>query len=116
MPDRPFLNDGGATHPGARAVVHPGVRSGELTVLYRVVSETAETFTLDDGYTYDKRTSTVRGPDGRTALNSRMAVTEGSAMFGAWLTMTHHPRWQGLLSQLRRRRREGSGPHPESRP
>ncbi len=104
MPDRPFINDGGATHPGARALVHPGVRSGELTVRYTVVSETTETFTLDDGYTYDKQTSAVRGPAGRTALNTRMAVTEGSAMFGAWLSLARSSRLPGPLDWLMRRR------------
>lgn len=104
MPAQTSINLGGATHPGARAVVHPGLRSDEHTVLYRVVSETAETFTLDDGYTYDKRTSMVRGPAGRTALHSRMAVTEGSAMFGAWRSMARCPRSQGRLGRLMRRR------------
>ena len=107
MPDRNHLNHHGATHPGARALVHPGVRTGEITVPYTVVSETAETFTLDDGYTYDKRTSAVLGPDGRTALHRRMAVTEGSAMFGAWMSVARPSRWParlGRLGRLMRRR------------
>lgn len=104
MPDRNHLNHAGATHPGARALVHPGVRSEEITVLYTVVSETDESFTLDDGYTYDKHTSAVRGPDGRTALNGRMAVTEGSAMFGAWMSVARPSRWPTRLRRLMRRR------------
>ena len=103
MPDRNHLNHDGATHPGARALVHPGVRSGEITVLYTVVNETSETFTLDDGYTYDKRTSAVLGPDGRTALHRRMAVTEGSAMFGAWMSVARPTRWPSRLRRLIRR-------------
>jgi hypothetical protein len=104
MSDRPFLNDGGATYPGARALVHPGVRTGELTVRYTVVRETTETFTLDDGYTYDKQTSTVRGPAGRTALNTRMAVTEGSLMFGAWLSLARSSHWPHPLRWRRKPR------------
>lgn len=104
MPHRTSLNRDGATHPGARAVVHPGMRTGELTVLYTVVSETAETFTLDDGYTYDKLTSMARGPNGRTALHDRMAVTEGSVMFGAWRSLARPSRRFRLMDLLSRRR------------
>jgi hypothetical protein len=57
-------NHGGATHPGARAIVHPAAKSDEHVVRYRVVAESDEHITLDDGYTYDKRTGVVRGPAG----------------------------------------------------
>ena len=87
-----------------RALVRPGVRSDELTVLYTVVSETSETFTLDDGYTDDEQPSAVRGAAGRSALNSRMAVTEGSVMFGAWLSLTRSSPWPHPLRWLRKPR------------
>ncbi|MFI7582817.1 hypothetical protein ACH9DO_03375 [Kocuria sp. M1N1S27] len=84
MADLFDLNHGGATHPGARAAVHPGADPGEHVVLYSVVAETAEHIVLDDGFTYDKRTGVVQGPAGRTTLQDRMAATEGSAMFDSW--------------------------------
>jgi hypothetical protein len=77
------FNHGGATHPGARAIVHPAAESDEHVVRYRVVAETKEHITLDDGYTFDKRTGVIRGPAERPALQNRLVATEGSAMFAA---------------------------------
>lgn len=91
MADLFDLNHGGATHPGARAAVHPGADPGEHVVLYTVVAETAEHIVLDDGFTYDKRTGVVRGPAGRTTLQDRMAATEGSAMFASWSRTARRP-------------------------
>lgn len=84
MADILDFNHGGATHPGARAVVHPAADSDEHVVLYTVITETDEHIILDDGYTYDKRTGVVQGPAGRPTLQNRVAVTEGSAMFASW--------------------------------
>lgn len=100
MADLFDLNDGGTTRPGTRAVVHPGAASGAHVVLYRVVAETGEHVTLDDGYTYDKRTGAVCGPAGRSTLQNRMAVTEGSAMFAAWSRIARAPHPQGAHSLL----------------
>lgn len=85
------FNYGGATHPGARAIVHPAAQSDEHVVRYVVVAVTEQHFTLDDGYTYDKRTGVVRGPAGRPALHNRVAATEGSAMYAAWSRTAHTP-------------------------
>lgn len=94
MSDLFDLNHGGATHPGARAIVHPGAVSDEHVVRYSVAAESDEHITLDDGCTYDKRTGAVRGPAGRPALQNRLAVTEGSAMFASWSRIAVVPnRW-----------------------
>ncbi|MEX5303281.1 hypothetical protein [Kocuria sabuli] len=92
MADLFDFNHGGATHPGARAIVHPGADSGEHVVRYSVVAEGDEHITLDDGYTYDKRTGAVRGPAGRPTIQNRRAVTEGSAMFASWSRIAVAPR------------------------
>lgn len=92
MADLFDLNHAGATHRGARAIVHPGADSDEHVVRYSVVAESDEHITLDDGYTYDKRTGAVRGPAGRPALQNRLAVTEGSAMFASWSRIAVVPR------------------------
>ncbi|KLU08490.1 hypothetical protein [Kocuria sp. SM24M-10] len=84
MADLFDFNHGGATRPGARAIVHPGADSGEHMVRYHVVTETKDCITLDDGYTYDKRTGVVQGPGGRPTLQNRVVVTEGSVMFASW--------------------------------
>jgi hypothetical protein len=106
MADLFNFNDGGATHPGARAVVHPGADSGVHVVQYRVVAETQEHIILDDGYTYDKRSGAVRGPAGRPTLQNRVAVTEGSAMFASW------SRIAGVPHRWRRRPTPSGGPAP----
>ena len=92
------FNHGGATHPGARAIVHPGADSDEHVVLYCVVTETEEHITLDDGYTYDKYTGVVQGPGGRPTLQNRLAVTEGSAMFASWSRIARMPHRQATHS------------------
>lgn len=92
MADLLDFNHGGATHPGARAAVHPGADSGEHVVLYTVVAETDEHIVLDDGFTYDKRTGVVQGPAGRPTLQNRMTATEGSAMFASWSPIAQQPR------------------------
>lgn len=84
MADLFDFNHGGATHPGARAIVHPAADSDRHAVRYRVVTETDEHIVLDDGYTYDKRTGVMCGPAGRPTLQNRMVATEGSAMFASW--------------------------------
>lgn len=86
------FNHGGATHPGARAIVHSAAESDEHVVRYVVLAATEEHITLDDGYTYDKRTGMVRGPAGRPALQNRLAATEGSAMFAAWSRTAQAPK------------------------
>lgn len=91
MADLFDFNHGGATHPGARAIVHPGADADEHVVRYRVVAETEKHITLDDGFTYDKRSGAVRGPAGRPALHNRLAVTEGSAMFACWARTAEVP-------------------------
>jgi hypothetical protein len=91
MADLFDFNHGGATHPGAHAVVHPGADSAEHVVRYTVVAETQQHITLDDGYTYDKFTGVVRGPAGRPTLQDRLAVTEGSAMFDSWSAIAGDP-------------------------
>ena len=60
-------------------------------VLYTVVAETPVHLTLDDGYTYDKRSGVVLGPAGRPTLQNRLAVTEGSAMFDSWSSIARAP-------------------------
>ena len=92
MADLFDFNHGGATHPGARAAVHPGAGSGEHAVLYTVVTETERHIVLDDGFTYDKRTGVVQGPAGRPTLQNRMTATEGSAMFASWSRTAQRPR------------------------
>lgn len=84
MADLFDFNHGGATHPGARAIVHPAADYDRHAVRYRVVTETDEHIVLDDGYTYDKRTGVVCGPAGRPTLQNRVVATEGSAMFDSW--------------------------------
>ncbi|MFI7495779.1 hypothetical protein ACH9D2_13830 [Kocuria sp. M4R2S49] len=91
MADLFDFNHGGATHPGARAAVHPGADFGEHVVLYTVVAETDEHIVLDDGFTYDKRTGVVLGPSGRPTLQNRMTATEGSAMFASWSGIARLP-------------------------
>lgn len=91
MADLFDFNHGGATHPGAHAVVHPGADCAEHVVLYTVVTETQQHITLDDGYTYDKFTGVVRGPAGRPTLQDRLAATEGSAMFDSWSAIAQEP-------------------------
>ena len=100
------FNHGGATHPGARAIVHPAAKSGEHVVRYLVVTETEKHIVLDDGYTYDKRSGVVQGPAGRLALQNRLMVTEGSAMFASWSPLARVPRGQ------HRYRTPGCGPAP----
>ena len=99
-------NRGGATHPGARAIIHSAADSEEHVVRYRVVAEAEEHSTLNDGYTYDKRTGAVRGPAGRPALQHQLTATEGSAMLasrsrtaGASRRQRPHatPSYEGLL-------------------
>ena len=92
MADLFDFNHGGATHPGARAAVHPGADSGEHVVLYTVVAETDAHIVLDDGFTYDKRTGVVQGPAGRPTLQNRVTATEGSAMFASWAGIAQLPR------------------------
>ncbi len=92
MADLFDFNHGGATHPGARAAVHPGADPGEHVVLYTVVAETEDHIVLDDGFTYDKRTGVVQGPAGRRTLQNRVAATEGSTMFAAWARLARPPR------------------------
>ena len=92
MADLFDFNHGGATHPGARAAVHPGAGSGEHAVLYTVVTETERHIVLDDGFTYDKRTGVVQGPAGRPTLQNRVTATEGSAMFASWSEIARQPR------------------------
>ena len=67
MADLFDFNHGGATHPGARAIVHPAADSDRHAVRYR-----------------DKRTGVMCGPAGRPTLQNRMVATEGSAMFASW--------------------------------
>ncbi|MGX5360221.1 hypothetical protein [Kocuria sp. KH4] len=83
MADLFDFNHGGATHPGARAVVHPVADRRRHTVRYRVLTETDEHIILDDGYPYDERTGTVCGPAGRSTRHNRRVATEGSAMFAS---------------------------------
>jgi hypothetical protein len=90
------FNHGGATHPGARAIVHPAADSDEHVVRYRVVAETSKHITLDDGYTYDKHTGAVRGPSGRPTLQNRRVATEGSAMYASWSRTAQAPDQQHL--------------------
>lgn len=91
MADLFDFNLGGATRPGARAIVHPGADSDEHTVRYRVVAETKDHITLDDGYTYHKRTGVLQGPGGRPTLQNRVVVTEGSVMFASWSRAARTP-------------------------
>lgn len=85
MSDTLDFNDGGDTRPGTRAVVHPGSGSCRHVVLFHVVSETADHFILDDGFTYEKRSGAQTGPAGMPTLQGRFALTEGSATFDRWL-------------------------------
>jgi hypothetical protein len=85
------FNHGGATHPGARAIVHPAADCDKHTVWYRVTGEGEEHITLDDGYAYDKRTGAVCGPAGRPILQNRRVATEGSAMFACWSRTAEDP-------------------------
>jgi hypothetical protein len=91
MADLFDFNHGGATHPGARAIIHPGAASDVHVMWYSMVAQNDKHITLDDGYTYDKRTGVVRGPAGRPALHNRMAATKGSAMYAAWSRTAHTP-------------------------
>ena len=103
MTDPLSVNYGGATHPGARAIVHPGMLAAEHAVARQVVQQTATTFTLDDGYTYDKVSCRVVGPGGQPSLLNRMAVTEGSAMYSSWSHLTRPPRLSEARHPARRR-------------
>ncbi|GEO93363.1 hypothetical protein [Kocuria flava] len=92
MADLFDFNHGGATHPGARAIIHPGAASDVHVMWYSMVAQNDKHITLDDGYTYDKRTGAVRGPAERPGPQNRLAVTEGSAMFDAWSDIAVVPR------------------------
>jgi hypothetical protein len=109
MADLFDFNYGVTTHPGARAIVHPGADSDEHMVRYRVVAETDEHITLDDGYAYDKRTGEVRRPAGRPTLQNRLAVTEGSAMFDSWSRTAEVPHRQRPRSRPNHGRAHHSG-------
>ncbi|MFC4905105.1 hypothetical protein [Kocuria oceani] len=91
MADLFDFNHGGATHPGARAVVHPVADRRRHTVRYRVITETDEHIILDDCYPYDKRTGTMCGPAGRPTRHNRRVATEGSAMFASRSTAARGP-------------------------
>lgn len=111
MADLFDFNHGGATRPGARAIVHPGADFGEHMVRYRVVAETENCITLDDGYTYNKRTGVAQGPGGRSTLQNRVVVTEGSVMFASWSRTAQTPHRSHRRSSPSR----GTGPLRASR-
>lgn len=121
MEDRRALNRGGATYVGARAVAIPadlGV-SRERSTRRTVVRQDLETFTLDDGETYEKVSGVLwhrRYSSDAGTLRVPQAYTEGSAMFEElWRSATTPtaptpeqagPEWeQAVTEALRRTRR-----------
>lgn len=92
MTDVIALNIDGATHVGARAVVHPGVTvpDGQLT-MHRLVEVNGEYMTLSDGNVYCSRTGGPKGYYGNPSLTHRVALTEGSPMFAEWAAQAHDP-------------------------
>lgn len=98
MTDVIALNVDGATHPGALAVVHPGVLTpgGQLTI-HRVVEESGEYMRLTDGHVYCKRSGGPKGYYGHPTLTHRVALTQGSPMFAAWAVQAHDPESRFVL-------------------
>jgi hypothetical protein len=92
MTDVIALNIDGATHVGARAVVHPGLQAleGQL-MMHRIVAICGDYMTLSDGHVYCARTGGPKGYYGNPSLTHRVALTEGSPMFDAWAAQALDP-------------------------